>query len=250
MMLQKALKMDSADAYYDVLSDLKFMGNNVSMIELPYNSGNPNDGADIAHITAMDPSSWKNAAGVLTMVMQPLMDVSGSTPLPPPPPPPSSSVVGSYMHSFGHAYLHKPHKFPPSTGLPPALPPGITVHHSSAGPSIVHPPESSASSPNNKTSTATTSQQQSQTQGQGTGDHNELKIENDGLRLLLSPWQQMMYVPPQQALVIDRMHSGARRFVVLDFGSPILLTDMIIPACNDLVSLSIDIWLHREDTDG
>lgn len=75
-------------------------------------------------------------------------------------------------------------------------------------------------------------------------------VENDGLRLLLSPWQQMMYVPPQQAIVIDRMHSGARRFVVLDFGNPVLLTDMIIPSCSDLVSLSIDIWLQREDTDG
>jgi baculoviral IAP repeat-containing protein 6 len=60
----------------------------------------------------------------------------------------------------------------------------------------------------------------------------------------------MMYVPPQQAIVIDRMHSGARRFVVLDFGTPVLLTDMIIPSCSDLVSLSIDIWLQREDTDG
>ena len=60
----------------------------------------------------------------------------------------------------------------------------------------------------------------------------------------------MMYVPPQQALVIDRMHSGARRFVVLDFGAPVLLTDMVIPSCSDLVSLSIDIWVHREEMDG
>ncbi|CAG7816451.1 unnamed protein product, partial [Allacma fusca] len=46
------------------------------------------------------------------------------------------------------------------------------------------------------------------------------------------------------------MHSGARRFVVLDIGAPVLLTDMVIPSCNDLVSLSIDIWVHQEETDG
>lgn len=45
------------------------------------------------------------------------------------------------------------------------------------------------------------------------------------------------------------MHSGARRFVVLDFGAPILLTDLLIPACNDLVSLSIDVWYQSEDID-
>ena len=44
--------------------------------------------------------------------------------------------------------------------------------------------------------------------------------------------------------------SGARRFVVLDFGKPILLTDVIIPTCNDLASLSIDVWVHAEEQDG
>lgn len=46
------------------------------------------------------------------------------------------------------------------------------------------------------------------------------------------------------------MHSGARRFVILDFGSPILLTDLMIPSCSDLVSLSIDIWTKSEEMDG
>lgn len=41
-----------------------------------------------------------------------------------------------------------------------------------------------------------------------------------------TPWQQLLSLPPQQMLVIERMHSGARRFVVLDFGAPILLTGM------------------------
>ena len=43
---------------------------------------------------------------------------------------------------------------------------------------------------------------------------------------------------------------GARRFVVLDFGKPILLTDLVIPACSDLASLSIDVWVHGEELDG
>lgn len=46
------------------------------------------------------------------------------------------------------------------------------------------------------------------------------------------------------------MHSGARRFVILDFGSPVLLTDLIIPCCSDLASLSIDIWTKKEEVDG
>ncbi len=51
--------------------------------------------------------------------------------------------------------------------------------------------------------------------------------------------QPLLQPPPPQVLVIERMHSGARRFVVLDFGKPVLLTDVIIPACGDLASLSI-----------
>ncbi|XP_012868979.1 PREDICTED: baculoviral IAP repeat-containing protein 6, partial [Dipodomys ordii] len=44
--------------------------------------------------------------------------------------------------------------------------------------------------------------------------------------------------------------SGARRFVTLDFGRPILLTDVLIPTCGDLASLSIDIWTLGEEVDG
>ena len=44
--------------------------------------------------------------------------------------------------------------------------------------------------------------------------------------------------------------TGARRFVVLDFGHAILLTDLVIPSCNDLASLSIDIWIQGEEVDG
>lgn len=93
------------------------------------------------------------------------------------------------------------------------------------------------------------------------------------------PTHNLFHPPPAQALVIERMHAGrysiynilptgsfsmrekyfillfifppgARRFVVLDFGHPILLTDVVIPACADLASISVDIWLTGEETDG
>ncbi|XP_068153762.1 baculoviral IAP repeat-containing protein 6 isoform X3 [Drosophila tropicalis] len=63
-------------------------------------------------------------------------------------------------------------------------------------------------------------------------------------------WHKLLTPPPKQMIVIDRMHSGARRFVVLDFGQHILLTDLVIPACEELTSLSIDIWCFDEETDG
>ncbi|KAH3853370.1 hypothetical protein DPMN_095892 [Dreissena polymorpha] len=56
--------------------------------------------------------------------------------------------------------------------------------------------------------------------------------------------------PPPQVLIIDRIYSGARRFVILDFGKPILLTDVAIPMCSDLASLSVDVWVRGEETDG
>ncbi|KAL3288526.1 hypothetical protein HHI36_002967 [Cryptolaemus montrouzieri] len=62
-------------------------------------------------------------------------------------------------------------------------------------------------------------------------------------------WQHLFAGSPQQVIVVERMHSGARRFVTLDFGQPIILTDILIPACNDLVSVSIDVWLKSEDLD-
>lgn len=52
---------------------------------------------------------------------------------------------------------------------------------------------------------------------------------------------------------MERLHSGGRKFVVLDFGAPILLTDVYIPACPDWVSITVDVWNRSErnqnDTD-
>ncbi|XP_076415296.1 dual E2 ubiquitin-conjugating enzyme/E3 ubiquitin-protein ligase BIRC6-like isoform X2 [Peromyscus maniculatus bairdii] len=55
--------------------------------------------------------------------------------------------------------------------------------------------------------------------------------------------------PPHQSIIIEQMHS-ARRFMTLDSGRPILLTDVLIPTCGDLASLSIDIWTLGEEMDG
>lgn len=62
-------------------------------------------------------------------------------------------------------------------------------------------------------------------------------------------WHKLLTPPPKLMIVVDRMHSGARRFVVLDFGQHVLLTDIVIPACDELTSLNIDIWCFDEETD-
>ncbi|KAL1493780.1 hypothetical protein ABEB36_009469 [Hypothenemus hampei] len=63
------------------------------------------------------------------------------------------------------------------------------------------------------------------------------------------PWQQLLMAPAKQVIVVERMHSGARRHVILDFGESISLTDVLIPYCPDLVMLTIDVWLLGEELD-
>lgn len=48
---------------------------------------------------------------------------------------------------------------------------------------------------------------------------------DDGAELM--PWHKLLTLPPKQMIVVDRMHSGARRFVTLDFGQPVMLTDVV-----------------------
>lgn len=71
-----------------------------------------------------------------------------------------------------------------------------------------------------------------------------------GLAFAISQASHFLQPPPHQSIIIERMHSGARRFVTLDFGRPVLLTDVLIPTCGDLASLSIDIWSLGEEVDG
>ncbi|XP_048586023.1 baculoviral IAP repeat-containing protein 6 isoform X2 [Nematostella vectensis] len=68
----------------------------------------------------------------------------------------------------------------------------------------------------------------------------------------LSPAQvhcHLSQLPTQQVLIIERLHSGARHHVILDFGSVVELTDIIVPQCTDLSSLSIDVWTEGEEMD-
>lgn len=48
------------------------------------------------------------------------------------------------------------------------------------------------------------------------------------------PWHKLLNSQPRQMIVVDRMHSGARRHIKLDFGSPILLTDIVSFLKNDV----------------
>uniref|UniRef100_A0A915KDX2 Uncharacterized protein n=1 Tax=Romanomermis culicivorax TaxID=13658 RepID=A0A915KDX2_ROMCU len=48
--------------------------------------------------------------------------------------------------------------------------------------------------------------------------------------------------PSPKTVILERMTSLARRFVIMDFGQPILLTDILIPQSADLDSVSIDVW--------
>ncbi|CAF1058543.1 unnamed protein product [Adineta ricciae] len=56
------------------------------------------------------------------------------------------------------------------------------------------------------------------------------------------------YLPLYQ-FVIDRLSGGGRSHFVLDFGQQVTLTDILIPSCQELASLSLDFWTHGEHID-
>ncbi|XP_070181060.1 dual E2 ubiquitin-conjugating enzyme/E3 ubiquitin-protein ligase BIRC6-like isoform X3 [Littorina saxatilis] len=149
------------------------------------------------------------------------------------------------------------HAHPPPT--PPPLPPihmNISMMANATGqqtPTVTsvsnfldHAPtwkESFTTNAGTSTSSAPFLQHQQQQQQQQQQQAAQKAIPFSQNHSLLQP-------PPDQVMVIERMHSGARRFVTLDFGKPIVLTDVIIPACGDLASLSIDVWVQGEEIDG
>ncbi|CAG9531988.1 unnamed protein product, partial [Cercopithifilaria johnstoni] len=57
-------------------------------------------------------------------------------------------------------------------------------------------------------------------------------------------------LPSQKILLMERISFGSRKFVILDFGMPILLTDLFIPSVAELAAISIDVWLLGENVDG
>ncbi|XP_069360568.1 baculoviral IAP repeat-containing protein 6 isoform X2 [Maniola hyperantus] len=79
-------------------------------------------------------------------------------------------------------------------------------------------------------------------------DFTEEKLFKEGAQCGI-PWATLVTRSPQHTLLVERMHSGARRYIVLDFGHLVRLTDVVIPSCSDLVTLYIDIWTVGEETD-
>ena len=73
-----------------------------------------------------------------------------------------------------------------------------------------------------------------------------ITVKSYGDTLFLNYFFQL---PQAQMLVMERLHSGARHHVVLDFGCIVQLTDILIPSCAELSSLSIDVWIRGEEQD-
>ncbi|XP_068681369.1 baculoviral IAP repeat-containing protein 6-like isoform X1 [Montipora foliosa] len=114
--------------------------------------------------------------------------------------------------------------FPPSTLMSPFPPP-------------VNPPMTSTTAPINLA--------QEKKQGGLIS-----KQEKASPAIVSQPVQQhVLQLPHSQMLVIDRLHAGARHHVVIDFGCVVQLTDVLIPQCADIMSLSIDVWLVQDDPD-
>lgn len=47
---------------------------------------------------------------------------------------------------------------------------------------------------------------------------------------------------------MERLHSGGRKAAIFDFGSPVILTDIFVPACVDWTTVTIDVWNRNEKT--
>ncbi|XP_072565882.1 dual E2 ubiquitin-conjugating enzyme/E3 ubiquitin-protein ligase BIRC6 isoform X5 [Paramormyrops kingsleyae] len=132
---------------------------------------------------------------------------------------------------------------PPLTPPNEAVSAAISVELAQLFPcSIAEPPPVSLASHNKATQKAKPAS--------GVCDSLPQSSAGSGLALAISQASHFLQPPPQQSIIIERMHSGARRFVTLDFGRPVLLTDALIPTCADLASLSIDIWTLGEEVDG
>ena len=54
---------------------------------------------------------------------------------------------------------------------------------------------------------------------------------------------------PLQYLTVERLEPVSRHFIIIDFGFPVAITDIMIPACSELSSLSIDYWTFKEQKD-
>lgn len=238
MMLQKAFKI-SKDVYHEAFPDLKFMESKLSSLPMmgfsALHPGDPKVSGDQNSITMM-----KNSGKLFQMMFPHHSSNFGSSTG-------TSKAASSYLGpNFHNTVAHKQlaSKLYGVSGT------SVNNKGTTTGPSTLDGSSELLSGALLAGMACDNSPQTGGSCNINAPASSRTNTSMDGLKLLLSPWQQMMFVPPQQALVIERMHSGARRFVVLDFGAPILLTDMVIPSCFELASLSVDIWLHREEKDG
>jgi hypothetical protein len=78
-----------------------------------------------------------------------------------------------------------------------------------------------------------------------TDDNNKKEVPMLNHPIDTSVFNSIFTFHPLQHLVIERMEPCSRHSVVLDFGFVVALTDIMIPACSELASISVDYWLHK-----
>uniref|UniRef100_A0A915PSQ5 UBC core domain-containing protein n=1 Tax=Setaria digitata TaxID=48799 RepID=A0A915PSQ5_9BILA len=76
----------------------------------------------------------------------------------------------------------------------------------------------------------------------------EIRSQIPSLAPMISP--DIFKLPSQKLLLMERITFGSRKFVILDFGVPILLTDFFIPSVAEIAAISLDVWLLGENVDG
>lgn len=52
--------------------------------------------------------------------------------------------------------------------------------------------------------------------------------------------------PESMLLVVERMHAAAQHFAVIDFQRSVSLTDVLIPLCESLSSISVYAWKENQ----
>jgi baculoviral IAP repeat-containing protein 6 len=79
---------------------------------------------------------------------------------------------------------------------------------------------------------------------------NPQEITNNTFaRIDTSLFNTIFNLNQMQNLNVERMEPVSRHFAILDFGLPIYITDILIPSCSEIASLSIDYWLNKEQKD-
>lgn len=109
-------------------------------------------------------------------------------------------------------------------------------------------PSSSTSGQNQQTTSTNRPTSSNKTRSHDENFEQQTITVDDILTQISNNIHNGQYLPLYQ-LIIDRLSSGGRSYFVLDFGKQVTLTDILIPSCHDLASLSLDFWSHGEDID-